>query len=187
MLDGMLVIYSRHTSSLTVFHLDTHPGAASSSAYLPWETCAMPASPAAAPVAALPAACGTSRPAQESNENRPQGLNQSATPHAQSVRAALPTQPNQPIAAADTTAFYQNSSGEAVPPARARDAAAAEVANAGPAASRLWRQSDLELAEPSLEQAHLNSKACMISAESGALPPSSSCWSAMASDAARNR
>lgn len=178
-----LVIYSCRTASLTLFRLTISPAPPTPGDYLPWSKCAMPASPTDAPIPVLDAAHARLKHRPDSNCN----ISEDLLPKCNAGDAEGLGRANSNQRDADTSTFYQNSVRTADTRAGANLTSASSV-KLGLDTSRLWRQSDFESAVPALEQATLNWNTCMISCGSGhQLPVSSSCWSAMATDAARNR
>lgn len=194
--DSVLVIYSRRTASLTLFHLGAQPPADPCGVHLPWEACAMPDSPADAPI---PDPCIAAQKAQHkfcSKENQQvrqtsaehRTINTTDAPHEDSRGG---TNLTRSIPAAKTADFYttqnpNDTRGEGT--SGPEITATTTFAEAGKARSRMWKYSDIESVEPELERASLHWNTCMVSSESGReLPSSSSCWSAMATDSLRNR
>lgn len=179
-----LVIFSHRTASLTLFRLKINPASPAPGDYLPWSKCAMPASPADAPVPVLDTAHGQLKNIRDSSSYLPETpLTVFTAPDAAGVGRINSKQLNS-----DASSFYQNRVNPADTRIGESIVTGASSAVLGLDTSRLWRQSDFQPVVPGLEQATLKWSICMISCESGhKLPVSSSCWSAMATDAARNR
>eukprot|EP00892_Ulva_mutabilis_P010048 jgi/Ulvmu1/7415/UM036_0075.1 len=197
--DGVLVIFSSHTASLTLFHLRAHPAADPCGVHLPWEACAMPRSPDDAPIPCLAAPQAKTAQNSGSKENEPVNAGQQAGP---AGRAAATGDAPRSVAAGDgaaggrlpaavTANFYQNPQsniGAGEPGGAVRPAPDVDESTAGAGRSRLWTAGDMEANKPSLGHASLHWNTCMVSSDSEhSLPSSSSCWSSMATDSTRNR